>query len=267
MASFQKIVPVSASSWVAKQILDAIREGDFVIGSKLPSERVMAQSMGTSRNCVREGLSLLKALGIIEIRRGAGSYVTGEAESTDIPEVTQQADLFIEETQHMLSVWEARKQIEIGMVKLAIGRSPKSDLQDATDALSLMREAADRGDPRDFAVANERFHIAIGGMAGNAALLDALRALIKVTMSHLAERVSWMYVASSIQRSLQKHQAILSSVARKDYEGATEAIRFHFHDLEVFFCQSLEQPKTREAFVASVSWEKNREGGRLPEPE
>ena len=45
-------------------------------GDKLPSERVMVQEYGVSRNVLREALVLLSDRGMIEIRPGKGSYVT-----------------------------------------------------------------------------------------------------------------------------------------------------------------------------------------------
>lgn len=72
---FEKVRPRKVSAIAAEQIVAAINRGDYPVGSKLPSEFELAEQMGVSRPSIREALSALEAMSIIESRPGSGNYV------------------------------------------------------------------------------------------------------------------------------------------------------------------------------------------------
>ena len=61
------------------QLMNSIREkmvrGEYRIGDKLDSERVMAQQYGINRLTVRKALKGLEEQGLIKAQRGSGTYV------------------------------------------------------------------------------------------------------------------------------------------------------------------------------------------------
>lgn len=60
---------------VYNKILQMIQEGMYPEGSKLPSEPILSEQMGVSRSTLRQALALLQEDGILEARRGVGSFV------------------------------------------------------------------------------------------------------------------------------------------------------------------------------------------------
>lgn len=60
---------------VYNKMLKMIQDGMYPEGSKLPSEPVLAEQMGVSRSTLRQALALLQEDGIVEARRGIGSFV------------------------------------------------------------------------------------------------------------------------------------------------------------------------------------------------
>lgn len=60
-----------------QHLLDAIRSGQLPVGSKLPSSRALSAQLGVARNSVISAYELLLSEGMIETRKGLGSYVTG----------------------------------------------------------------------------------------------------------------------------------------------------------------------------------------------
>ena len=61
---------------MVEQVRDLIKEGKLKRGDKLPSENVLAEEFGTSRPSVREALSALEILGMIESRGGRGNFIS-----------------------------------------------------------------------------------------------------------------------------------------------------------------------------------------------
>ncbi|MFC0297301.1 FadR/GntR family transcriptional regulator [Geobacillus jurassicus] len=58
-----------------KHIRRIIVEDNLAPGDKLPSERELAERLGVGRSSVREALRALEFLGLIETRRGEGTYM------------------------------------------------------------------------------------------------------------------------------------------------------------------------------------------------
>src|SRR5262245_6626667 len=60
---------------VAEQIRDAILDGRFQAGQKLPPERELAEQFRVNRTSVREAMKLLEGLGLVRVRHGDGATV------------------------------------------------------------------------------------------------------------------------------------------------------------------------------------------------
>ena len=81
-SSFAAIKPaIKLSDQVASALEAEIREGRIQAGDKLPTEAALAQQFEVSRTVVREAISRLKSLGLVDSRQGSGVYVivTGTA--------------------------------------------------------------------------------------------------------------------------------------------------------------------------------------------
>lgn len=55
---------------VAEALLETIKNGELQPGDKLDSVQALADSFQVSRSAVREALSALKAMGIVEMKQG-----------------------------------------------------------------------------------------------------------------------------------------------------------------------------------------------------
>ena len=83
---------------IARQLEDAIQAGTLPIGSRLPSEPKLAELFRVSRNTAREALRLLIARGILESRKGVGTFVQSDGPrelpvETGIEELTSTTDM------------------------------------------------------------------------------------------------------------------------------------------------------------------------------
>lgn len=83
---------------IAKSVLESIRAGKLAVGVRLPSEPKLAQMYGVSRNTLREAVRLLIAQGVLEARKGIGTFVRGAGFSlwpveTGIEELASTTDI------------------------------------------------------------------------------------------------------------------------------------------------------------------------------
>jgi GntR family transcriptional repressor for pyruvate dehydrogenase complex len=107
---FEKVKTKRKHLFVAEQILSAIKQGLYEPNTKLPPERVLAEKMGVSRNSVREALSALQVLNIIESRAGDGTYVKKLVKDINIE---SQILPILEKSESPFRIFEARSVLEI----------------------------------------------------------------------------------------------------------------------------------------------------------
>ncbi|ORA39199.1 FadR/GntR family transcriptional regulator [Mycobacterium aquaticum] len=122
--------PVTQRSRIADDLLRAIRDGEYRVGAKLPSERQLAEQYSVSRPVIREALGMLSTLDVIEIQVGRGAFVTN-------------ADVSIERTQRfgLLDIIDTREVIEAGALRLAAARADDEDKQRVAAAFEALEDA------------------------------------------------------------------------------------------------------------------------------
>src|SRR5215472_4049197 len=100
--------PVRGSVWITGQLRQAILDGRYAPGEKLPAERKFASAFGASRATIRTALSRLETERLVTRRLGAGTFV-----STDL----QAANEEVADLTSPLELIEVRLGIEPNMVR------------------------------------------------------------------------------------------------------------------------------------------------------
>ncbi|MEX2461547.1 MAG: GntR family transcriptional regulator [Paenibacillaceae bacterium] len=103
---------------ISDQIERKINEGIYSEGKKLPSERLLSDEYGVSRNVIREAVRLLSEKGLLEIKPGKGIYVispNGEMITDAIKRVLQTKGATLHE------MLEVREALETSVIKLLSG--------------------------------------------------------------------------------------------------------------------------------------------------
>ncbi|MGH2996648.1 MAG: FadR/GntR family transcriptional regulator, partial [Gaiellaceae bacterium] len=142
-----------------QRLVDA---GAISPGDQLAPERALATQLGVSRTSLRQALTALEALGMVEIRHGSGAYlVATEPEKV----VLSLAVTLAEQNQRLPEAMEARMALERFIAGLAASRRTPADLDAARRALADM-EAEITGGGLGTA-ADARFHQALWAAAHN----------------------------------------------------------------------------------------------------
>ncbi len=229
---FKKIEIKSKPLYVAEQIIQAIKDGRYRPGDKLPPERALAEDMGVSRSSVREALSALQVLGVVESRPGDGTYV-GE-----LPEPTGLADRILPllaESDSPFKIFEARNAFEMGVVELAAENASQDDISRIRQALEDMRRAASGGDFQGYLDANLSFHLAIARATGNVVIERTVTKLWEYTSQELLNQMLKSYWQDNIESSLEIHEQMLLAIERRDKQLAREATRRHYQEPRDYF--------------------------------
>lgn len=194
-------------------------------GARLPAEITLANQYGVSRPTVRETLARMRDEGLIESRRGSGSYVQRRgARAAPPPAPTYRA---IDSVEQIKQSYEFRKAVEGEAAYLAAEAHSEAHIADIAKAIAgLDRANAERlvGAEADF-----RFHLSVAAASRNSwfvATLQAMRAQIEVTID-IARTLSLSKSADHLQAVQGEHVAIYDAIRRRDPLAARQAMRDH----------------------------------------
>ncbi|MGE4271670.1 MAG: FadR/GntR family transcriptional regulator [Desulfitobacterium sp.] len=218
---------------IYEEIIEQIRllvvKGELKPGDRLPSERDLASRLNVSRASVREALSALEMMGLLEIRSGEGTFMKKiNLDSV----VTPLAWVLSMEKDTVLELIEVRKLLEGQTVVLAAQRAESEDLRELEDALKAMYDdllADQLGEEADI-----RFHYAVARAGKNKILLRLMNAISDTMQQSLkASRVRLYEWNESPDRLYKEHVQILEAIRSKDDEGAKKAMLGHLDGVEV----------------------------------
>jgi GntR family transcriptional repressor for pyruvate dehydrogenase complex len=233
--TFEKVAQTrfkKKSSFIADQILRMINAGRYKTGSRLPSERVISEQMGVSRPSLREAISALQIVGILESRPGDGTYVSAPAASEAL---TQQALTVLEECDSPYENMQARKAMEIGAAQLAIKVATDADLVALKDAWDEKCERGRRGDLEEYLRYGKEFHLAIARATKNRVIEGIMEKLLDLTIQPLwinMRREYFQNDPSRIELMLDIHDRIVKAITSRDTERTIRELEIHF-DIQI----------------------------------
>lgn len=230
---FQKIHPTKVSVIVARQLIGAIKRGDFPVGTKLPAEAALAEQMGVSRPSVREGLSALAAVGLIESKPGSGNFVRNGTSPVDT--IGREAVLILESESSCLEIMEARGLLEPPIAALAAEKRTAEDLGQLRVICEKLERLAKQGKFDPYFDTDEEFHLALINAGGNSLLASALTPLINTMDQHLYREFTHDYYFKNqlgLEEVASLHGKILEAIEATDPNLASHRMEEHWERMQ-----------------------------------
>ena len=215
---------------VADQLRALIDGGEYPVGSRLPTERDLAEQLKVSRPTVREALIALEVEGRVRIRVGSGIYVTEPAAlASPVP-----ASAMIEGP---FEVLRAREFIEAAIAEQAARVATPADIERIDASLAAMATVQHPGEPS--MIHDRAFHIAVAGSLDNAVLLRVVGELFDQRLNpYFAKLAHYFENPDSWSAALAEHQTIRDAIVARDPDGARTAMRDHLARSQERFAQS-----------------------------
>jgi GntR family transcriptional repressor for pyruvate dehydrogenase complex len=209
---------------IVRRLLLMIEEGKLRPGEKLPSERELAALLQVSRPSLREALRALSIMNVVEIRQGAGTYIT------DL-----EPDLLVEHLDFVfalsdatyLDLLEARKIVEVGLCGLAAQRITDEEIAELD--LCLKESIESVGDSSHFFQTDLRLHETIAGAARNMSLSRFMASMRRLGS---ASRQRTTDLPGMKEQVVADHRAIVDALRARDPEAAQEAMLRHLQNVE-----------------------------------
>lgn len=228
---FKKVQSETKVSQIARQILLAIKNGDYKPGDKLPSERQIADQMGVSRNAVREALKSLQVLEIVKARTGVGTFTSTLAGNKNLD-----GEIFpiLEESKDLAEIIEARKAFELGFVSIAIANASSKDISNLKQSLKKMCKQAAAKNYRKYLSAGREFHINFAKSSHNDVIEEIARVLWGMTNSRLSALIHESYAAENLEESVEIHSVIIEAMKKQNVKAAKQMLISHYNELKDF---------------------------------
>jgi GntR family transcriptional repressor for pyruvate dehydrogenase complex len=155
------VVSTTMADIVETRLLEYLKKKSFKPGDALPKEIELATALGVSRNVLREALSRLRMLGMIESRKRRG-MVLARPDILGTFEKVLNPHIIDEET--LQDIFELRLVLEMGMADLLYIRKKEKDLEE----LEAIAKRETKDSSTTFRIQNEiAFHGKLYAITGN----------------------------------------------------------------------------------------------------
>lgn len=205
---------------VVERIKQQILAGTLRSGDQLPNERSLGERFGVSRTVIREAMKTLIENGLVEVRRGQGTFVVdGTANALKQSLRLMMGFAPADRNREMV---EVRELLEPEIAALAAVRRNDNDLTVLRAAVREMDAAIT--DVGRFIEADNRFHLALATATHNhfvPRLLDSVVDLLQ------EQRGEIFQVDGGPTRGQHHHRRILDAVEARDAEAARLAMLAH----------------------------------------
>jgi GntR family transcriptional repressor for pyruvate dehydrogenase complex len=208
---------------IADQIGQLVAEGQLVPGDRLPSERELVERFQVSRASIREAISALEMMGLIEVRPGEGTYIRQINMDSVVAPLAWM--LFIDKDT-VQELYEARKILEVQAAGLAAERAEEEEIQALFAVLEVMQKDLKMhrlGEDSDY-----NFHYAVARATHNKILIrlmntisDTMRKTLKTSLSRLYED------RNTPERLYKEHYSIYEAIKNHDVENAQKRMLDH----------------------------------------
>lgn len=208
---------------VLTYLKESLKSGALSLGQPLPPERELAETLGISRNSVREAIRLIEHMGFLVSSQGSGNFISCNIQknlqdSFDLLILLQQIDY--------RQLAELRTGLELQATLLAVDRITDEQADGLTAIVKEMATCSrDRASHLD-----KEFHDTIAAISGNELIIQILRALsstIDRFISDMRRRILLNFqTGSQLQYA---HEQIADAFQRRDKVQLVLAVTHHFN--------------------------------------
>lgn len=208
---------------IISQIKQAIISGELKVGDCLPPESELAQVFGVSRSSVREALKSLEVYGLIESRKGGGSFVVNNL----LLSMTDSLSMYFRlQGCELHDLIQLRQSIELGAVREVISSASNSELTELGHCLDhyLNSSTTDERQLHDM-----NFHSVLVMLSKNPLYQYMLNAFNDIYSKDIYYSHQVVEEQGQLEESYLIHRGLFKAICERDVTVATEWMIRHFN--------------------------------------
>ena len=225
------IKPQKIYTQIVEKFINLIEQGVFKPGMQLPSERELARQLGVSRASLRESLTVLQMMGLVETFSGAGTFISKEQKAASLsyspPNLGESPFLIL----------QARKVLEPAVAALAATQHKHSALKRISEIVALLETdlSENRIVREEFSELDRQFHLEIARATGNPILVatqEMIHGLMGQPLWLALIGHSTVNTPGRFEGALKEHQGIFEAIQNKDDQLASTRAKAHLYRVE-----------------------------------
>ncbi len=207
----------SLGEQTSERIIQLIIENDWKIGDKLPNEYELADMLNVGRSTIREAIKALVSRNILEIRRGAGTFISQKGGIADDPlGLTFVKDKF----KLALDLLEVRFMIEPSIASIAAVKATEDEIQQMSVLCDEIESLILNNEP--YLGKDIEFHTAIAKSSKN---------LVMVNLIPIINNSITIFIDITNQKlrneTIETHREILNAIKSHNSNAAHDAMLLH----------------------------------------
>ena len=220
MREYTKMEPIGQETVVQRvvqQITSAMAAGRFKMGLRLPNEFELMEELQVSRNSLREAMKILSAMGIVEVKRGDGTYICSEIKPNMFDSVVYSLML---ENSPIEEVIEFRQALDEMVLRMAMRKCTAKEIDKLKELIRTMRTCFAEGQISKAARTDYAFHIYLAECTKNQFLLHIVKGVYAIYETSIEKNIR---NEELFARADQHHMNIVRCIERRD-ESAIEQV-------------------------------------------
>jgi DNA-binding FadR family transcriptional regulator len=209
---------------VEEEIIQYIKNHDLHPGDALPNEMEFSRMLGTSRNVIREAMSRLRMLGLIQTRTKRGIVVSEPGLLTGFKKALEPQLLSVNTIKQMMGM---RISLEIGIAEFLFTNVSDKHIQDLERIASRQQAIG----INNLSVEDEvLFHTKIYEIAGNDFILQfnaIMHPVFEFSKHNYESFFKPINQKLQEQNKIIRHSDLLEFIISGDKEGYQKAMRLH----------------------------------------
>lgn len=208
---------------IERSLVTLLSSKKYGVGSVIPKELELAESLGVSRTVIREALSRLRTRGMIESRKKRGSVITSP-DIVSIMEKGMSPDILDQDT--MKEIFEMRLALEVGMADFIMKRVTAEDI--ATLRGITTREDKERATRYNISEIDEEiaFHSKLYDISGNGTMKRFQKMLLPI-FSFVHN--SGMLIDAPVLKKVVTHSDLVDIIEQGNAEKLRRGMRQHLN--------------------------------------
>jgi GntR family transcriptional repressor for pyruvate dehydrogenase complex len=208
---------------VLKRIEEAVLNKELKAGDKLPSEGELARNFGIGKTSVREALRMLEALGIIETRRGEGSFIVDRPSADSINPLIYA--MLLEQGSNN-QILELRQMVEPMYTIMAMEKANDEQLEDLERIVERLEESVRSG--KKAVELDMAFHKKVLEMTDNPFIIRIGETVLQFFSFSISRSIQ-----SNPDICAQDHRRILEAMKQKDVDTVRQSVLQSFEGWKV----------------------------------
>lgn len=210
---------------VMDQIISMIQTKQLLPGEKLDSIEKLASYFNVSRSVIREAFSGLRAMGLVHIQQGEGTFIADfHASMVSLPITTA----LLMKKEDIKELFEVRKILEVGAARLAALHHSEQDIIQIEQLLNEMTKSGNLDEKTDF-----DFHFSIVQASHNKMLMNLLSSISEIMIEtiHDAQKIILASEKNGI-KLIKEHGLIYDAIKNRQPEQAEKRMLAHLEGVE-----------------------------------